>query len=132
MKIGIPKEVKDHEYRIGATPNMVKALTKLGHDVYVQRGGGEKIGFSNQEYERSGARIVGHAREVYAVEMVIKVKEPQREEFPFLKRDQILFCYLHLAPDPTQAAHCSERKWSALLLKRWSIVRTVAPFDTHE
>eukprot|EP01066_Platyproteum_vivax_P000975 Platyproteum_vivax@DN110_c0_g1_i1.p1 len=110
MKIGIPKEVKDHEYRIGATPAMVKALTKLGHKVYVQKGGGEKIGFSDKDYQNVGAEIVLTAEEIYSADMIIKVKEPQAEEYPLLKENQILFCYLHLAPDPVQTAALLKQK----------------------
>jgi len=102
MKIGIPKEVKNHEYRIGATPIMVQALTNRGHKVLVQRGGGEKIGFSDEDYQRVNAEIVATAEEVYSADMIIKVKEPQAEEYALLKENQILFCYLHLAPDPVQ------------------------------
>lgn len=102
MKVGIPKEVKDHEYRIGASPAMVKALVKGGHTVMVQKGAGSKIGFEDEDYQKAGAKIVEGPEQVYEAEMVIKVKEPQPSEYPLLKRNQILFCYLHLAPDPKQ------------------------------
>ena len=110
MKIGIPKEVKDHEYRVGATPAMVKALTKAGHEVLIQTQAGSKIGFEDEDYKKAGATIVPGPREVYAAEMVIKVKEPQPAEFPLLRENQILFCYLHLAPDPTQAEALLKQK----------------------
>ncbi len=110
MKIGIPKEVKDNEYRIGATPAMVKTLIKEGHEVLVQKGGGSKIGFKDEDYEKAGAKIIVVPEEVYAAEMIIKVKEPQPSEYLLLKEDQILFCYLHLAPDPKQMAPLLKQK----------------------
>ncbi|MCP5503751.1 MAG: alanine dehydrogenase [Chlamydiales bacterium] len=110
MKIGIPKEVKDHEYRVGATPAMVKALRKGGHEVLVQKDAGSKIGFENEDYERTGATIVPGPEEVYTADMIIKVKEPQPSEYPLLKENQILFCYLHLAPDPKQTEALLKQK----------------------
>lgn len=102
MRIGIPKEVKDHEYRVGATPAMVKAFKKAGHEVMIQKEAGTKIGFDDSDYEKAGATIVPGPKEVYAADMVIKVKEPQPSEYPLLRENLILFCYLHLAPDPKQ------------------------------
>ena len=102
MIIGIPQEVKNHEYRIGATPAMVKALVQAGHTVWVQKDGAKRIGFTNEMYQASGAEIKATAEEIYEAEMIIKVKEPQLSEFDLLKEGQILFCYLHLAPDAYQ------------------------------
>lgn len=110
MKIGIPKEVKDHEYRVGATPAMVRALVEAGHQVMVQKDAGTKIGFLDADYEHAGAKIVSSLKEIYANEMVIKVKEPQEEEFKLLREGLILFCYLHLAPDPDQTAELLKHK----------------------
>jgi alanine dehydrogenase len=110
MIIGIPKEIKNHEYRVGATPAMVRALVEAGHQVLVQANAGTKIGFSDAMYTAAGARIVATALEIYKAEMIIKVKEPQDAEFPLLREGQILFCYLHLAPDPEQTKHLVERK----------------------
>ena len=110
MIIGIPKEIKDHEYRIGATPSMVQALTQAGHQVKVQKNAGKRIGFSDLDYESSGAEISQTLEDVYDSEMIIKVKEPQPKEYPLLKEDQILFCYLHLAPDPDQAEALIQQK----------------------
>ncbi|WP_316358888.1 alanine dehydrogenase [Candidatus Neptunichlamydia sp. REUL1] len=110
MKIGVPTEVKDHEYRVGATPAMVKAFAKGGHKIFIQKGAGSKIGFEDEDYRKAGATIVPGPKEVYAAEMVIKVKEPQPFEYPLLRENQILFCYLHLAPDPEQAAALLKRK----------------------
>jgi len=109
MKIGIPKEIKDHEYRIGATPSMVQTLTQMGHEVWVQKDGGKKIGFTNEYYKDAGGIIVESAEKVYTAEMIIKVKEPQPTEYPLLRKGQILFCFLHLASDSTQAAVLLEK-----------------------
>lgn len=110
MKIGIPKEVKNHEYRIGATPGLVSLLTQDGHEVYVQTNAGKMIGFTDKMYVAAGAKIAPTAKDVYKSEMIIKVKEPQKSEFPLMHEGQILFCYLHLAPDPEQLKHLIERK----------------------
>ena len=110
MLIGVPKEIKNHEYRVGATPEMVKALIAEGHQVMLETQAGAKIGYSDEMYSSVGAKIVSSAAEVYRSEMIIKVKEPQHSEFPLLKEGQILFCYLHLAPDPEQTKQLLERK----------------------
>ncbi|MCH9614310.1 MAG: Alanine dehydrogenase [Chlamydiia bacterium] len=110
MLIGIPKEVKNHENRVGATPAMVYALVSGGHEVLIEKGAGERIGFSDAMYEESGAKIVEKAIDVYSAEMIIKVKEPQPSEYGYLKEDQILFTYLHLAPDPEQTKALLEAK----------------------
>lgn len=111
MIIGIPKEIKNHEYRVGATPDMVKNFAHAGHKTVVEASAGERIGFTDAMYAEAGAKVVRSAAEVYGeAEMIIKVKEPQAEEFPLLREGQILFCYLHLAPDPEQAKHLLERK----------------------
>ena len=102
MKIGIPKEIKNHEYRVGMTPAGVALLCERGHEVFVENNAGHRLGFSNEQYQHSGARIVETAKEVYLNEMVVKVKEPQNSEFPLMHSGQMLFCYLHLAPDPDQ------------------------------
>ncbi|GAB5412221.1 MAG: alanine dehydrogenase [Chlamydiales bacterium] len=102
MIIGIPKEIKIHEYRVGATPNKVQLLTDSGHQVLVQKDAAIEIGFPDEMYVAAGAKIVPTAKEVYEAELIIKVKEPQPEEFPLLKKGQTLFCYLHLAPDAKQ------------------------------
>ncbi len=114
MLIGIPKEIKNHEYRIGATPAMVYSLVQAGHEVIIERDAGKAIGFLNEHYEKRGGRIVESAEEVYQAEMVVKVKEPQPEEFPLLKPGQILFSYLHLAPDPVQTKALVDREVVAI------------------
>lgn len=114
MLIGIPKEIKNHEYRVGATPAMVRALVEAGHQVIVQSNAGTKIGFTDALYKAAGARIVATPSEIYAAEMVVKVKEPQESEFSLLREGQILFCYLHLAPDPVQTKHLVDSKVVAI------------------
>ncbi len=113
MKIGIPKEIKDHEFRVGATPSGVKALTEAGHEVLIESGAGAAIGFSDDMYSGAGAQPVSREA-VYACPMVIKVKEPQPSEFPLLWEGQVLFAYLHLAPDPVQTRALVERKVVAI------------------
>lgn len=114
MIIGIPAEIKNNEYRVGATPQMARALAEAGHKVLVQKGAGLGSGFQDEEYILAGASIVNLAKEVYEAEMIIKVKEPQAPEYPLLREGQILFCYLHLAPDPIQTAELVERKVVAI------------------
>lgn len=105
MNIGIPKEIKVHEYRVGATPAMVRVLTGRGHKVFVETHAGAKINFSDEDYIQAGAQIVKTPAEVYQNEMIIKVKEPQESEFALLRKGQIVFGYFHLAPDPVQTKH---------------------------
>ncbi len=104
MKVGVPKEIKNHEYRIGLSPSSVKELITYGHDVIVERDGGLAIGFDDEQYRAAGARIADTADEIFATaDMIVKVKEPQPEECRQLRENQLLFTYLHLAPDPEQA-----------------------------
>ncbi|EPC4027017.1 alanine dehydrogenase [Aeromonas salmonicida] len=103
MIIGVPKEIKNHEYRVGMTPAGVQELAARGHKVLVQQQGGEAIGLSDAEYQAAGAELVASAAEIFArAEMIVKVKEPQPEECELLRPGQLLFTYLHLAPDPVQ------------------------------
>ncbi|MBL0042278.1 MAG: alanine dehydrogenase [Xanthomonadales bacterium] len=105
MLIGVPKEIKNHEYRIGLTPAGARELTHHGHQVIVQRDGGKSIGLTNEMYEKAGARIVDTAEDIFArADMIIKVKEPQPGECKMLRPGQLLYTYLHLAPDPDQTA----------------------------
>lgn len=104
MLIGLPKEIKIHEYRVGIVPANVKKLTAQGHRVIVEKGAGSGIGATDEHYLAAGADIVDNAQEVFAAaEMIVKVKEPQAAERKLLRPGQILFTYLHLAPDPEQA-----------------------------
>ena len=99
MIIGIPKEVKIEEYRVGAPPTAVEVLTKAGHQVLVQTTAGEGSGFADEEYIKAGATIVKTAEEVYQAEMIYQVKEPIPSEYPLLRKDQIHFRYFHLAAE---------------------------------
>ncbi len=109
MAIGVPKEIKNHEYRVGATPSMVKALVQAGHSVCVETKAGLKIGFSDDQYLEAGAKIAQSPEEIYKSDMIIKVKEPQEQEYSLLQEGQVLFTYLHLAPDPKQTKALVDR-----------------------
>ena len=103
MLIGVPKETKVHEYRVGIPPGGVRELVQHGHRVIIERDAGTEIGLLNEHYERAGARLVDEAAEIYGTaEMIVKVKEPQRAECAMLRADQVLFTYLHLAADAAQ------------------------------
>jgi alanine dehydrogenase len=101
--VGLPKEIKDNEYRVGLTPAGVRALTDAGHRVLVERSAGEGSGFADSLYEKAGATIIPSTDDVWGeAEMVVKVKEPIAPEYPRMKEGLLLFTYLHLAPDPQQ------------------------------
>ena len=103
MRIGLPKEIKNHEYRVGLTPASVRELTSRGHQVLVETNAGVAIGLSDALYEAAGAQLVADAAHVFSqVDMIVKVKEPQPSECALLRPGQILYTYLHLAPDPEQ------------------------------
>src|SRR4051794_33415314 len=103
MRIGVPKEIKNHEYRVGMTPAAVRELTTRGHEVLVETKAGDGIGLFDEAYTRVGAHILPNADEVFAsADMIVKVKEPQPVEIKRLRPGQTLFTYLHLAPDPDQ------------------------------
>lgn len=98
MDIGLPKEIKDHEFRLALLPEAVKVLVKKGHQVRVQRGAGRTIGISDKQFQKAGARIVASARELYRrSQLIVKVKEPLEQEYPFLRPDLWVFGYFHLA-----------------------------------
>ena len=104
MLVGLPKEIKNHEYRTGLTPASVRELKAHGHGVLVETGAGAGVGMSDEAYIKAGAEIVASAEEVFSrAEMIVKVKEPQPAECKMLRPGQILFTYLHLAADPEQA-----------------------------
>ncbi len=104
MRVGVPKEIKNHEYRVGLTPPSVSELVSAGHEVIVETRAGSGIDFDDQDYVDVGARIVPDARTVFAEsDMIVKVKEPQAQEIALLEPRHLLFTYLHLAPDPDQA-----------------------------
>ena len=110
MIVGLPKEIKDNEYRVGLTPAGVRALTDASHQVIVEKSAGEGSGFEDALYQKAGAQIIDSADDVWArAEMIVKVKEPIEPEYPRMREGQLLFTYLHLAPD---------RKLTQELLKR--------------
>jgi alanine dehydrogenase len=104
MRVGVPKEIKDNEFRVGLTPSIVAELTARGHAVMVEARAGTGAGFSDDDYVKAGAEIVADANPIFErADLIVKVKEPQPHERKKLKRGQALFTYLHLAPDPEQA-----------------------------
>ncbi|MCK9285018.1 MAG: alanine dehydrogenase [Rhodocyclaceae bacterium] len=103
MRIGVPKEIKIQEYRVGLVPASVRELTAHGHEVWVEHGAGVGIGFADEDYAAAGARVATAAAVWAAAELVVKVKEPQAVEYGYLRAGLMLFTYLHLAPDPKQA-----------------------------
>jgi alanine dehydrogenase len=104
MRIGVPREIKPDEYRVGLTPTAAREYVARGHEVVVEQGAGAEAGYPDETFARAGARVLGSAEEVFAAaELIIKVKEPQPPELARLTERHILFAYLHLAPDPAQA-----------------------------
>lgn len=115
MKIGVPKEIKIHENRVGLVPSSVSELVQNGHEVFVQTNTGMGIGITDQDYQTAGAKILKTAKEIFeTAEMIVKVKEPQPEECKMLRPGQIIFTYLHLAPDPVQTKLLVESKCVAI------------------
>jgi alanine dehydrogenase len=103
MKIGVPKEIKAQEYRVGLTPAGVRELTQQGHQLFVEMSAGKAIGFTDADYQAAGAEIVSRPSDVFGIaELIVKVKEPQTSEIALLRPHHLLFTYLHLAPDPAQ------------------------------
>src|SRR6476619_8226428 len=104
MRIGVPKEVKGHEYRVGMTPASVREAVEHGHQVYVEHDAAARQGITDKDYERAGATLLATGADVFATaDLIVKVKEPQPAECAMLRDGQTLFTYLHLAPDPEQA-----------------------------
>jgi alanine dehydrogenase len=111
MKVGLPKEIKDNEYRVGLTPAGVRALTDAGHQVFIEKGAGEGSGFSDEQYIRAGGKILDRADDVWAEgEMIVKVKEPIEPEYARMREGQVLFTYLHLAPEIELTKQLMQRK----------------------
>ncbi|MDD5242137.1 MAG: alanine dehydrogenase [Sulfuricella sp.] len=110
MLIGVPKEIKDHEYRVGITPAGVRTLVDAGHEVRMETLAGDRIGFSDELYRAAGAKIVSSAAKAYVCPLIVKIKEPQPGEIPLLSEGQVLFTYLHLAADPELTRQLMERK----------------------
>ncbi len=114
MIIGVPKEIKTREYRIGMTPAGVRSLTDRGHKVLVQKSGGEGAGLTDEHYTQAGATLVDTAAEAWGAEMVVKVKEPLPAEYGFFREKQIIYTYLHLAPEPELTKALIDKKVSAV------------------
>lgn len=115
MRIGVPKEVKKCEHRVGMVPSSVLELVNDGHEVFIESNAGKGIGFDDEHYRQHGAQIMATPAEIYAkTDLIVKVKEPQPSEFDLLREGQILFTYLHLAPDPVQTAALLKSGCSAI------------------
>ncbi len=115
MRIGCPREIKNREYRVGLTPESAKELIANGHEVWVETGAGDGIGAYDAQYEASGAKVIRQADDIFAeCEMIVKVKEPQPEEIARLRQGQILYTYLHLAPDAAQTEGLVEAGCTAI------------------
>ena len=115
MRVGVPKEIKKNEHRIGLTPTAVREYVAHGHAVSIQKGAGLGAGFTDKDYEKAGATIVATAEDIFANnDMIVKVKEPQKVEWEMLREGQILFTYLHLAPDPEQTKGLMASKCAAV------------------
>jgi len=111
MLVGVPKEIKTREYRVGLTPSGVREIVSAGHKVIVQRDAGSAIGLSDDLYKKAGADLISDAKDIFArAEMIVKVKEPQLSECQMLHQGQVIFTYLHLAPDPDQAEQLIKSK----------------------
>src|SRR5262245_37412720 len=105
MRVGVPKEIKNHEYRVGLTPASVREFVAHGHSVMVQAGAGAAIGLTDEQYRAAGASLIDGPAEIFrTADMIVKVKEPQPQECAMLRSGQVLYTYLHLAPDPKQTA----------------------------
>ena len=114
MLIGVPKEIKVREYRVGMTPAGVRALVAHGHKVIVETGAGEGSGISDDQYVRAGAQIVNTAADAWSADMVVKVKEPLKDEFGYFRDGLILYTYLHLAAEPELTRELAKRKVSGV------------------
>ncbi|MBZ2169272.1 alanine dehydrogenase [Marinobacter sp. F4216] len=134
MKIGVPKEIKNHEYRVGMTPAAVHELVGQGHEVFVEANAGNAIGFTDEDYQQAGACLLDTASEVFdAAEMIVKVKEPQAEERARLTAGQTLFTYLHLAPDKPQTDDLVASRATCIAYEtvtdRWGRLPLLAPMS---
>jgi alanine dehydrogenase len=128
MLIGIPKEIKNHEYRVGATPAGVRELVAAGHKVIVEKNAGTAIDFSDDQYVAAGAKIVAKASDIYsAAEMILKVKEPQKPECAMIKKGQVIFSYLHLAAEPELTKLLIKSKCVAIAFETVSAVDNSLP-----
>ena len=131
MKIGLPKEIKDNEYRVGLTPAGVNALVHAGHEVFVQKSAGEGSGFSDEQYVNAGGKLLDTADEVWQTgDMIVKVKEPVAPEYPRMRENQLLFTYLHLAPEFELTKQMMERKVTGVAYETITDKRGTLPLLT--
>jgi len=131
MKIGLPKEIKDNEYRVGLTPAGVQALSDAGHTLFVQKSAGEGSGFADEQYTNAGATLLETADDVWAEgDMIVKVKEPVAPEYPRMRENQLLFTYLHLAPEYELTKQMMERKVSGVAYETITDRRGTLPLLT--
>lgn len=131
MKIGLPKEIKDNEYRVGLTPAGVNALENAGHEVFVQKSAGEGSGFADELYVKAGATLLDTADEVWETgDMIVKVKEPVAPEYPRMRENQLLFTYLHLAPEFELTKQMMERKVTGVAYETITDKRGTLPLLT--
>lgn len=130
MRIGIPAEIKNNENRVAMTPSGAVHLVKSGHEVYVQSGAGMGSGFPDEQYSEAGARIVDSADEAWSMEMVMKVKEPIKEEYRYLREGLILFTYLHLAPEPELTKELIKNKVVAIAYETVELPNRTLPLLT--
>jgi len=128
MRIGVPAEIKVHEYRVGLTPGSVAELTAAGHEVLVQTRAGAGIGFMDRDYQRAGATIAPDAATVFrSADLIVKVKEPQPAEYPMLRSGQILFTYLHLAADRELTDALIDAKTTAIAYETVQLANRALP-----
>ena len=131
MKIGLPKEIKDNEYRVGLTPAGVQALKDAGHELFVQKTAGEGSGFADEQYVNAGATMLETADEVWQTgDMIVKVKEPIAPEYPRMRENQLLFTYLHLAPEFELTKQLLERKVTGVAYETITDKRGTLPLLT--
>ncbi len=131
MKIGLPKEIKDNEYRVGLTPAGVNALANAGHEVFVQKTAGEGSGFTDEQYTNAGGKLLDTADEIWQTgEMIVKVKEPVAPEYPRMRENQLLFTYLHLAPEFELTKQMMERKVTGVAYETITDKRGTLPLLT--
>jgi alanine dehydrogenase len=125
MDIGVPKEIKDQEFRVGLSPSSVRGLTDQGHRVFVETQAGVGAGFTDEDYRQAGAQIVATAAAAWSQALVIKVKEPLPPEYDFLRKEQLLFTYLHLAADRTLTERLIESGITAIAYETVEVNRTL-------
>ena len=131
MIVGLPKEIKDNEYRVGLTPAGVRALTDAGHQVIVEKGAGEGSGFEDPLYQRAGGRLIDSADDVWkTADMIVKVKEPIAPEYSRMREGQLLFTYLHLAPDHELTKQLIDRKVTGIAYETITDRRGTLPLLT--